>query len=170
MVWPPWNAEWAWGDKRQTLAFWSLGRQNKSAPGWPELLPHLPRTLKIPLLLNPFISSQSVTFAAQPNHSKWGGKKNRATGAPPPDSAQALKMRVDYMLWFPGLLAYAQLEFRTASSSTAIAEKPKLQPGFTRLTTETQRKRNAWTYFALYPQRLVTMHQCPIINQLFDAR
>lgn len=74
LVWPLWNAEWAWGDKHQALAFWSLGRQNKSVPGWPELLPHLPRTLKISLLLNPFISSQKVTFVVQLNHSKWRKK------------------------------------------------------------------------------------------------
>lgn len=74
VVWPLWNAEWAWGDKHQALAFWSLGRQNKSVPGWPELLPHLPRTLKISLLLNPFISSQKVTFVVQLNHSKWRKK------------------------------------------------------------------------------------------------
>lgn len=38
----------------------------------------------------------------------------------PPDSAQPLKIRVDYMLWFPGLPACAQLECETASCSTEM--------------------------------------------------
>lgn len=74
MVWSLWNAEWAWGDKHHTLAFWSLGRQNKSAP---ELLPLLPRTLKISLVLNPFISSQKAPLVVQVNHSKWRKKQGK---------------------------------------------------------------------------------------------
>lgn len=108
------------------------------------------------LVWNPFISSQKATLVVQVNHRKW--RKNQAKWS---TAAQPLKIWVDYMLRFPGLLAYAQLGCKTASWSTEVAVKPDLQPVFTQLNNWNKWKYNAggiWTSFAAYPDSNTSMN------------